>query len=491
MRSYNVFFFSVLFFLIGILLASAGFTFSILVGTLCVVLLFLLLWFFGEYPFVLRFHQKRKYWIVLALLSFFIIGGALYYQWDDLKFQNTKIIFDKKIQLVGTIVSNPELKGAKQNFILELEGAYTENILVSAQRYPEFAYGDSISITGTVRKPSPEPYALYLAKERVSGVLAFGDLERIGTGEGSKIQAFLYQTKRSIIETFQKILPGKEAAFLSGLTLGERGEFSKEFSKAMQVSGTTHLVALSGYNITILVWAVLGVLTVFLRRRIAFFGTVFAIVAFAAMTGAEASVVRAAIMGILVLIATEVGKMYDMRNALAAAALCMVLQNPKVLVFDVGFQLSFLALMGIVYLKPVLSRWFHMKEKVNIFSWKENVSTTLAAQLFVLPVLVMQFSSVSPVSLISNILVLEFIPITMGLGFLTAGFGFLWDILARVFGLFAWVFLSIEIGLIEFFGKLNLSVEGTISVSVAILYYVILIFILIYDRRRYQKTYTA
>ena len=133
-------------------------------------------------------------------------------------------------------------------------------------------------------------------------------------------------------------MPAEEAAFLSGLTLGERSDFSPEFKEALQTSGTTHLVALSGYNVSIVIVATMALLTSFLKRRIAFIVAFIFLVAFVLMTGAEASVVRAAIMGALVVIATESGRIFNPRNAITLAGLLMVLINPKVLVFDAGLN---------------------------------------------------------------------------------------------------------------------------------------------------------
>ena len=108
----------------------------------------------------------------------------------------------------------------------------------------------------------------------------------------------------------------------------------------MSQSGTTHLVALSGYNITVIAIAVSTLLSYFLRRRIVFWLSILTIIAFVLMTGAEASVVRAAIMGGIILLAKQIGRIHSMRNAIVFAALLMVLFNPKILRFDIGFQLS-------------------------------------------------------------------------------------------------------------------------------------------------------
>ena len=131
----------------------------------------------------------------------------------------------------------------------------------------------------------------------------------------------------------------------------------------MAKSGTTHLVALSGQNITIIVIAISSFFGFFARRKSVFWLTLLIIIFFVLMTGAEASVVRAAVMGGIILLAKQIGRVHSIRNAIAAAAFIMILYNPKIFRFDVGFQLSFMALLGIVYLSPAIRKFLKMKEE--------------------------------------------------------------------------------------------------------------------------------
>ena len=190
---------------------------------------------------------------------------------------------------------------------------------------------------------------------------------------------------------------------------------------------------------------------------------------------------RAAIMGILLILAAQTGRIYSMRNAIICAGLLMVYANPKVLAFDIGFQLSFLALLGMVYLAPAFKTFFRMNASPenHIFSWKGTALTTLAAQLAVLPLLLQNFGSVSLFSLLANILILEFIPFTMGLGFLVAGVGFLAPWVAQFFAWIALIFLKFETGTILFFGKWNITFTFSFSLFSTILYYACLVWFIL------------
>jgi competence protein ComEC len=286
--------------------------------------------------------------------------------------------------------------------------------------------------------------------------------------------AWLYSFKHSLIDAFNQNLPAAEAALAAGLTVGERGGFSSAFNQAMKGSGTTHLVALSGYNIMVIVTYATALFLLFCRRRTAVVLTVPLIIAFVLMTGAEASVVRAAIMGFILLLAKEVGRFFNVRNAIMLAGLVMVLFNPQVLVFDVGFILSFLALIGLVYLAPVLQGLFKYSGQPGFLAWRESLFTTTSAQVMVLPILIQSFGGFSPVSLISNVLILGLVPLTMGLSFALAGLSFVSSFLASLVSLFLWPLLRFEVDVIEFFGRLPFPTLPAFGWILAVLYYILI-----------------
>ena len=479
MPSYDIFFFGSLFFLIGVFLASFGAGIWILVIAFITAVFFFLL-------VKLNFTSFERFFWLTGLLVFILVG-AVYYTWDDMRFrEGVNIPFDERQEFSGVVVSDPLLKSGSQEFKLKLNPPLGGNILIKTARYPEFSYGDELKIEGKAKPPYSESYGRYLAKENISGVVTFAKAEKTGSDRASAIKKSLFVFKHKIGGSFQRTLPPKESALLSGLTLGERGEFSEDFKEAMSKSGTTHLVALSGYNITIIADTMVVLLAWFLiRRRLSFLITVFVILGFVVMTGGEASVVRAAVMGFLVLLARDTGRFFDFRNAITLAGLVMVLHNPKILVFDVGFQLSFLALFGIVYLKPAIVRFFRVTENSGILSWRDNFLTTAAAQLMVIPLLVSNFGSFSPSSLLANVVVLEMIPVTMGLGFVMAAFSFVSYHISLLLGFLVQILLVFEIFAIEFFAKTSVSFAPTIGIFSFVLYYVAIISFIIYVNKKH------
>ncbi|MFH1161841.1 MAG: ComEC/Rec2 family competence protein [Candidatus Jorgensenbacteria bacterium] len=491
MRSYDVFFFGALFFLLGVLLASMG----VKAGTLWIFLALevgcLAAWaFFERIPSRFRWRIARKGWLALIALLFLLPVGALYYTWDDRDFRAARFP-SGEVGFSGVVVGDPKGSGTTQEAVVELSTPHAGKVLVKLRSFPRVAYGDTLALTGTVEPPSPASYARYLAKERVGCIVAFPVFSVVASGNGSPVRAFLYEVKHRVIGAFQRALPVEEAAFLGGLTVGERSEFSREFRDAMQRSGTTHLVALSGYNISIVAWVAMGFFITFLRRRWAFAATVLVILGFVLMTGGEASVVRAAIMGVLLLIAREVGRVYSIRNAVLFAALAMVLVNPKVLAFDVGFQLSFLAFLGIAYLRPAIVSLLRFPEEPGFLSWRDNLTATASAQLAVVPLLISSFGGFSVFSLVANVIVLELVPVTMGLGFLMAFLTAAGEYAALAFGWLTWVLLRFEVAVIKFFGVLYIPLAPELNWFLITFYYAALVGFIIYVRRHTLARRTA
>ncbi|MFH0852370.1 MAG: ComEC/Rec2 family competence protein, partial [bacterium] len=318
-------------------------------------------------------------------------------------------------------------------------------------------------------------YKSYLAKSDIYSVISYPEIKVVASGQGSKLKQSLFWLKQRFEGAIEKILPEPQAAFLAGLTLGEKKELSQELTEAFKKTGTTHIVALSGYNISIIAGFFMTIFGWFmLRRSLRFWLAVVAIIFFTVLTGASASVVRAAIMGILVLVARQEGRMYNVRNALAFAGAVMIFINPKILRFDIGFQLSFGATMGLVWLAPVFEKWFVKLPRA--LGLKEILIATLSAQLAVLPLLLVYFGQLSIVSPAANLVVLVFVPWAMLIGFLAGSAAMIWLALGKIFGWLAWLILTFEIKAIEFFASLPLaSVKiswGWLSVTI---YYLVLV----------------
>lgn len=248
----------------------------------------------------------------------------------------------------------------------------------------------------------------------------------------------LSQANKSI----EKILPEPQASFLAGLLFGIDKNIPKNLLEDFNKTGTRHIIALSGYNITIIASLIMGfLLWLGFWRKHAFYLSITAIIFFVFLTGASASVVRAAIMGLLVLLAQQVGRLSNPKNLLALAAFFMILKEPSALLNNAGLQLSFAATIGIIYLSPYLKKL------------PEILATTLSAQIAVSPLIIFYFHQVSLISPIANLLVLPIIPVTMLVGFIALAIGVLYLPIGIFLAWPAWLFLTYEIKIIELLTK--------------------------------------
>ncbi len=336
-----------------------------------------------------------------------------------------------QIELSGYICSEPVARELSLLFCFQPYES-RDRVLVSAERFPEFEYGDRITLVGVLEIPKnfesyeggPEfKYVMYLAKDGIRYTIFRPQIIRDGEGGGSKLIGTLYKIKQRFMRSVENLLSEPEASLLGGILLGETSSLPKDVTENFRAAGLTHILVLSGYNVNIVAESLLKVF-LFLPRL---YGSVLgggSIILFALMTGASETTIRASLMALIGLLSRNIARKYNVARALTVAAFLMVLHNPYILVFDVSFQLSFLATIGIVYVSPLFSdRLKFIPETYNV---REMCATTLGTQLFVAPYLLFAMGQLSLVSLLSNILVLACIPLVMLLGFLAATLGLVW-----------------------------------------------------------------
>jgi len=459
---------------------------------------------------------KSKKAAIIGFCLVFLFFGAWRFGQALNPANSIKQFNDKgNIILVGKIIEEPDVRAdnikykiktgkVAQNLFLSREINFAPasgNLLLVAKKYPEYRYGDVLEISGKLKTPvsfEDFDYAKYLAKDDIYSVVYYPEIKLLASNQGSWLQEKLLVLKNIFKNSVNKILTEPQAAFLGGLLLGEKRGLPQELMDNFSRTGTTHIIALSGYNITIIAVALISLFNFFmLRRSVSFWTAVAIIILFVMMTGASPSVVRAAVMGILVLVARQAGRLYSIRNALIFAGSLMIYANPKVLTFDLGFQLSFAATLGLVYIGPILQNWFTPSEKGDfpartpkfILSLKQILAMTLSAQIAVLPLLVINFGQLSLIASLANVLILLFIPITMLFGFLAGLAGIFWLALGKIFGLLAWLFLTYEIKIIELLAKIPLAaVEFKWNWWGGGIYYLVLVYLVWHfnNKNRYK-----
>ncbi|MCX6813109.1 MAG: ComEC/Rec2 family competence protein [Candidatus Azambacteria bacterium] len=355
----------------------------------------------------------------------------------------------EKIIFSGKIVAEPDRRLNFSQYILESKAL--GRVLVKANLYPEYFYGDILKLNGKAETPenfSGFDYKNYLAKDDIFLVSQYPEITLVERPANKDFYGHLLNIKKSFIDTINKIIFEPQASFLEALLVGAKRTLPPDLVDAFNRTGTSHIVAISGYNISIISIMLLNFLSyLLLPRRLIFWLVGISLVLFTLIAGAGASVVRAAIMGGLLILARREGRSYQITNAIIFAGTAMLFFNPYLLRYDAGFQLSFLATLGLVYLAPHFNKWF--SRLPNFLSFRTNLAATLSAQIMTLPVILFGFGRFSLIAILANVLILPIIPLTMLFGFLAGLIGFISLKIATIFILPAWFMLSYQIWVVK------------------------------------------
>lgn len=370
-----------------------------------------------------------------------------------------------RVTLEGVVAAEPDEREAYTNLRLRVErvtlpeGQEVEVAglaLVRLARYPAFAYGDRLQVVGLLETP-PEwedfSYREYLARQGVYSLVRQAQAIRLASGEGNPLYAALLALKRSARATIGSILHEPAASLLAGILLGVESDIPADLMENFSATGTTHIIAISGFNITIISGIFAGLSRRLFGRQRATWVAIAGVLLYTLFVGASAAVVRAAIMGSLYLWGRHLGRATFAPVSLAVAAILMTLLNPFVL-WDVGFQLSFAATLGLVlYTDPLergavrlLGRVAPARQARRVVGWiSEALLVTLAAQLTTTPLILYYFRRLSLVTLLSNLLILPAQPAVMIGGGLATLAGLIWLPAGQMLGWVAWLFLTYTI----------------------------------------------
>ena len=445
----KIFYTSIFGFLIGVLLRSyfdVSFTFAILLAGVALGAIF--------------FLRKKKIALLLSVLVLTFSLGVV--RFDTVDVPNPpryESHVDKKVKFSGIIANDPEIRPNNQRFFVRVDTEeHKFNILVSTFPGKKFEYGDKVVVSGKLAKAEnfitdtgkEFDYINFLRKDKVLYTMSFAEAELLSSNHGNLVKKHLFRAKHFFVDKVNYAIRPPESDLMAGYILGEKSNFSDELTDAFISTGTIHIVALSGYNVTIIAEWIMKAFA-FLGPASFYFG-ILAIIFFVVMTGGLSTAVRAGIMAILALVARRTGRTYEVGRGLLLAGFLMVLINPMTLRYDVSFQLSFIATVAVIYLAPRVEKRF--KWITERFGLRDVISVTFAAYIFVLPFILFKMGNLSLVALPANFLVLPFIPITMMFGFATGFVGMVSGIISLVPGFVAYWLLRYELFVIEQFGSL-------------------------------------
>lgn len=328
----------------------------------------------------------------LILLSILILRFYFFYS------NQTRYTDGQEVSFETTILSQPQVIGSQQRFTANSEN---QKIRIITSRFPEFNYGDFVRISSTLN-------VKVINNRNTILTMYFPKIETINNSSNI-LQASLKKINtlaQKLISLFSTTLPSPSSSLLMGIIFGIKEQMPKDFADNLRITGVFHVIAASGMNVTLIGGFISSGLAFFLKRQIAMSLSIVGIIFYAVLAGLEPSIIRASIMGILVFSAQIMGRQTLAVNGLFLAGFAMLFIDPG-LISDIGFQLSFTATLGILYIKPLLQK----KEGST-----SNVLTTIAAQLATLPILLANFGTYSIYSILVNGLVLWTVPILMAIG---------------------------------------------------------------------------
>jgi len=416
---------------------------------------------------VLRRRPQAR--LAAAMAALCILGAARYQAQPlapcltpaDLAFYNGTAEHPVRATVEGVIVGYPDPQKARVSYRLRAEkltiGAQTRpvqgDVLVQTARFPEYVYGDRIRAAGQLETPPPYDdfdYAAYLSGQGIDTLLRRGRIELIAHDQGSPFWAALYGLRSRCSALLNRVLPEPAASLANGMLLGIEGGIPPEVDEAFKATGTTHVIVISGSNIALLTGVLMGLLGLLIGKRRAAWPTVVTVVLYVLLVGADPSALRAGVMGLLFVFASVLGRAGTAYVSLCFAALIMTLNNPLAL-WDVGFQLSFAATLGLILFTPAIQarfeRFFTPRLPQEQARWilrflSTGLIVTLTAQILTLPLIVFQFGRLSLVGLLANLLILPAQPPIMVGGMITLIVGLILEVLGQIAAVVPWFFLT-------------------------------------------------
>jgi competence protein ComEC len=414
--------------------------------------------------------RTQNYFLIIGFCILFFMIGILKFQISEFNILNdelSKLNEAGKITLTGIIIDEPDLKDSSQTLKVKTDN-FNSTVLVTTSRYPEYNYLDKVEVMGKLQTPMETEdfsYKNYLLKDHIYSVMYFPGIKIVRKIQGSP-SSIVYSTilwvKGKLRDSIRTNFLPPSSSILEGVILGNKSAVSQDLKDKFRITGLSHIIAVSGMHIVILSSIVMYFLLLLgLWRNQAFYGAVTFILIYVALVGLPSSAIRAGIMGMIYLLGQKLGRQTMSSRIIVLAGILMLLFNPLLLFYDIGFQLSFLAVLGLIYFEPLVRNFikFLLNKflRLNLQKKYENLlmlfSVTLAAQIFTLPIIIYNFGNISFISPLTNMLILPVIYYVMLFGFLSSLIGTIWGSLGWLLSLPCYFLLSYVFWIIDIFSK--------------------------------------
>jgi competence protein ComEC len=440
----------------------------------------------------------RPRWTTLVLVAAgVVLVFAAGWRYDSTKPEPSPIArFNDgdEVRLRAVISDEPDDRGSSRLYRLEVRESFDEGqwrpdsggLLLRASLFPKYEYGDLIEVRGTLETPpsfDDFDYRDYLFRHGIDSLASYPEVRVLDHGRASLIRSTLMDIRTSLTEALSDVLPDPEATLATGILFGARSSIPRDLNDDMQATGTSHLVAVSGQNIVFVAAFVIAALAWIVGRKSAAWMALAAVILYALLVGGQPSVVRAAIMGGLYVLAIALGRQNSAAIAIAHAAGVMTALDPQV-VHDVSFQLSFAATLGLIVFTPHLTSAFQ-----NVMSRPpalayfpatrmllDIAAMTLAATAFTMPIIAINFHRVSITAPLANLFAVPAFVAVAATSALAALLALVLPVDATFLSWLAWPPSAYLIAVIRLFAGLpvaSVEIRG-VNVVHAIAYYAVL-----------------
>lgn len=384
------------------------------------------------------------------------------------------------LTIIGTVTDAPDITDT--HALLRVDARHVQRggaqtavdgaVLVRAPRNTPATYGDTVAVTGFLNSAGhidAFDYRAYLARRGIYGLLDRAQVRVIESGDGAPLRALLIAARSASIDHIRAHLPEPQAGFISAILTGDRRGITPELSAAFRDTGAAHLLAISGFNMVIIAGMVYAVLRGLFRRRRwpPVWGTAVIIIAYAVFAGGAPSVLRAALMSSLLFFADGFQRRTFVPASIGLAVIILTTLDPHAL-WDVGFQLSLCAVLGLAFLVDPIKRL--MRDGLHVLGFGAGaeritallegpVIVTIAAQIAVTPLLLLIFGQVSGAFLLVNALIIPVHAYVLAFGWL----GLIAFIIPPLSQMALWVAMALStwtLGIVQGFADLNLAMIG-------------------------------
>lgn len=423
---------------------------------------------------ILCFSNRYR---AIAIVSFAIMLGVGLGIWrvhtdrhEILPASIESLVQKQPVTIQGIIAEEPDVRAMQTKFAIAANTLHTASgkilrvqgrlLATDNDQWPEHDLGDSVEVYGKLERPQvfesfayddylsvKDIYAvMYRAKITTTEPYAKKSVSWTPLSAALSIRSALFSLRQGFENRINRIFPEPHASFLAGLLTGSRRGIPDHLLQNFRTAGLLHIVAISGYNITIIITLLSGLLF-WLPLKWRFLPLTASIVLFTVFVGASASVVRAAIMGILGLFALQMGRVTNIRLLILWTATLMTLWNPRQLWLDTGFQMSFLAIVGLAVFSAPLRKCF--KKIPEKFGIRESLVATMAAQISTLPLSIISFGQISLISPLANLLIAPLIPLAMMSGCAGIVLSHVYFPFGQMISYISWGFLEIIIRIVQ------------------------------------------